>query len=103
MNAVRNLTVNGVAGIVIRLLAEERGESEEQTRAWLENAGHELPIDSLLIMEILTRVEEECGARIAADADAARSMRSVVRFAETVVTAARASSGGGGHDGYLKA
>jgi acyl carrier protein len=58
-----------------------------------------MPIDSLLIVEILARVEQECGVRIPADADAARSMRSVHTFAETIVAAQRAASQGGGKDG----
>jgi acyl carrier protein len=94
-----NLTADQVVDVVIRLLAEERNEPEAETRASLEKAGPAMPIDSLLLVEILARVEEECGVRIPADADAARSMRSVRTFAETVVDAARVAGGGGGDDG----
>lgn len=99
MTSATDLTVGHVIGVVVRLLAEERQEPEADTRAWLEEAGREMPIDSLLIVEILARVEEECGVRIPADADAARSMRSVRTFAETVVAAGRAAGQGGGDDG----
>jgi acyl carrier protein len=91
--------VSDVIDIVVRLLAEERQESEADIRVWLEEAGPDMPIDSLLIVEILARVEEECGVRIPADADAARSMRSVRTFAEAVVAAAWAAGEGGGDDG----
>lgn len=96
MTSVENLTVSHVIDVVVRLLAEERKESEADIRTWLEQAGPGMPVDSLLIVEILARVQEECGVRIPADADAARSMRSVQTFAETVVTAGRADVQGGG-------
>ena len=98
MTSTAELTVSHVIGVVVLLLAEEREESEAETRTWLEAAGREMPIDSLLIVEILARVEEECGVRIPADADAARSMRSVRTFAETVVAAGRAADQGGDDD-----
>jgi acyl carrier protein len=95
MASITDLTVSHVIDVVVQLLAEERQEAEADTRAWLEEAGREMPIDSLLIVEILARVEDEFGVRIPADADAARSMRSVRMFAETVV----ATGQGGGDDG----
>lgn len=93
--SARNLTVGHVIDVVVRLLAEERKEPEGDTRTWLEQAGPGMPIDSLLIVEILARVQEECRVRIPAEADAARSMRSVQTFAETVVTAGQAAVRGG--------
>jgi acyl carrier protein len=99
--SAEEITVGHVIDVVIRLLSEERGESEVDTRAWLEEAGRELPIDSLLIVEILTKVEQECGVTIPADVEAARSMRSVVSFAETVVAASRTTDKGGEGGGGL--
>lgn len=83
------ITEDEVANIVIELVAAHLERPEELLRAELESAGEELPIDSLLIAEVLTLVEQRCGVRIPADADAARSMRSVRQFAHTVVEAAR--------------
>jgi acyl carrier protein len=82
--AVKSLTVDEIAGIVIGLLAEDAGVPADQMRADLEAAGPELPVDSVLIAEILSRVEAACGARIPADAEAARSTGSVTAFARTV-------------------
>lgn len=81
------LTVEEIVDIVIGLLAETAGVPAERMRADLEAAGQELHVDSVLIAEILSRVEQVCGARIPADAEAARSTGSVVAFARTVYKA----------------
>lgn len=78
------LTVDKIAKIVIGLLAEDAGVPPDQMRAELEAAGPELPVDSVLIAAILARVEEACGTRVPADAEAARSTGSVMAFARTV-------------------
>ena len=62
-------------------------------REELEEGGWELPIDSLRIVEILTRVEQEFGVEVPADVDSARSMRSVRAFAEVVLAASRTDRG----------
>ena len=80
-------TVEQVIGVVVRLLAEEEGRPEADVREDLEEGGWELPIDSLRIVEILTRVEQEFEVEIPADIDSARSLRSVRDFAEVVESA----------------
>jgi acyl carrier protein len=80
-------TVNEIIETVIRLLAEERGQPSEVVRAELEAAGTELPIDSLRLMEILTRVEQEFGVEVPPDLNSARSMCSIRAFAELIQTA----------------
>lgn len=82
--ASKSLTVDEIVDIVIGLLAEKAGVPADQMRAQLEAAGPELPVDSVLIAEVLSRVEKACGARIPADAEAARSTGSVMAFARTV-------------------
>jgi hypothetical protein len=82
--AIKSLSVDEIADIVIGLLAEQAGIPADQMHAQLEAAGPGLPVDSVLIAEVLSRVEEACGARIPADAEAARSTRSVIAFARTV-------------------
>lgn len=76
-----------IAEIVVGLLAAQKRVSPGDLRAELEIAGSQMPVDSLLIAEILTKVEEACGVSIQADAEAARSTRSVVTFARTVHSA----------------
>jgi hypothetical protein len=76
--------VGDIIEIVIGLMAEDSGVSTGALRAELEAAGHHLPVDSLLVAEVLTRVEGACGVRIQVDAAVARSTRSVLTFARTV-------------------
>jgi acyl carrier protein len=87
MRSVTGPSVGQIVDVVVRLLAVERGESEVEVREELEEGGWELPIDSLRLVEILTRVEQELGVEVPADVTSARSMRSVCAFAE-VITAA---------------
>lgn len=81
------LTVEQIVDVIIRLLAEERGEEEADVRAALEEQGWEMPIDSLRIVEIVARLGDELGIEVPADVEAARSMQSVRAFAEVVHTA----------------
>jgi hypothetical protein len=76
--------VSDIAGIVVGLLAENMGVSPGELWAELAAAGRQLPVDSLLVAEVLTRVEDACGVRIHVDAEVARSTRSVMTFARTV-------------------
>lgn len=77
-------SVQEIVDIVIDFLAEYQDRPVQEVYEELAARGEELPIDSVLIMEILARVEEHFGVRIPADADAGRSLRSVGAFAETV-------------------
>ncbi|WP_436776754.1 acyl carrier protein [Yinghuangia sp. YIM S09857] len=71
----------------MEFLAELEDRPVGEVRQSLEEAGRELPVDSVLIVEILTRVEERYGVTIPADAQAASSTRSVRSFARTVLEA----------------
>lgn len=73
--------------MVLEFLAELQDRDAAGLRAELEQEGHELPVDSILVVEILTRIEERYGVKIPADAQAARSTRSVYTFARTVLDA----------------
>jgi acyl carrier protein len=91
MRSTTGPTVEQIVDVVVRLLADERGEPEAEVRDTLEEGGWEMPIDSLRIVEILTRVQQELDVEVPADVDSARSLRSVRAFAE-VVQAACATS-----------
>ena len=80
-------TVDEVIDVVVSLLASERGESEADVRDELAEGGWELPIDSLRLVEILARLQQELSVEVPADVDSARSMRSVRAFAEVVLAA----------------
>jgi acyl carrier protein len=71
--------------VVVEFLAELQDRDPGGLRVELEEGGRELPVDSLLVVEILTRIEERYGISIPADEQAARSTRSVRAFAATVL------------------
>ncbi|MCH0573074.1 acyl carrier protein [Streptomyces sp. MUM 136J] len=76
--------VDGIASVVIEFLAELQEKTAAQVRTELEDGGAELPVDSLLIVEILTRVEERYSIAIPADRQSAEATRSVRAFARAV-------------------
>ncbi|MFD8778492.1 acyl carrier protein [Streptomyces sp. NPDC057636] len=77
-------TVQQIVDIVISFLAEHQDRAVEDVYEELAARGEELPVDSVLVMEILARVEEHFAVSVPADAEAGRSLRSVWAFAETV-------------------
>jgi acyl carrier protein len=73
-----------VVDVVVDLLAEVEGRPVSEVMAELAVSGPNLLIDSLRIVEILTRVEERYGVCLPADPVIARSTRSVLSFARAV-------------------
>ncbi|MEV0478355.1 phosphopantetheine-binding protein [Streptomyces prunicolor] len=69
----------------MEFLAELQDRDPDELRMELEEAGEELPVDSILIVEILTRIEERYGISVPADEEAARSTRSVRTFATIIL------------------
>ncbi len=86
-----SVTTSDLASAIIGALAARQDKTPAELRAELEAGGRELPVDSILIAEILTDIEARYQVHIAADAEAARSTRSVWTFAETVYRAIRES------------
>ncbi|MET8808825.1 acyl carrier protein [Streptomyces sp. NPDC004546] len=76
-----------IISVIIDFLAEYDGSSPDEVRAELDLGGLELPVDSLLIVEILTRIEERYSVAIPADREAAQATRSVRAFAGAVLDA----------------
>lgn len=81
-----------VADVVIELLAEDAGRSPDEVRASLGVAGG-WPIDSLLLVEVLPRVEARFGVKIPETVEAARAFGTVQAFAEMVAAAASGAAG----------
>ncbi|WP_406324893.1 phosphopantetheine-binding protein [Streptomyces sp. NBC_01617] len=79
--------MDDIVSVVIVLLAELQGVSADDIFEELAEGGAELPVDSLLIVEILTRVEERYSIAIPADRQAAQATRSVHAFARAVLEA----------------
>ncbi|WP_329421287.1 acyl carrier protein [Streptomyces sp. NBC_01268] len=71
--------------MIVEFLAELQDRDPDELRMELEEASEELSVDSILIVEILTRIEERYGISVPADEEAARSTRSVRTFATTVL------------------
>jgi NTP pyrophosphatase (non-canonical NTP hydrolase) len=79
-----DLDLDDIVSVVIEFLAELQEKPAPEVRAELEDGGAELPVDSLLIVEILTRVEERYSIAIPADRQSAEATRSVQAFARAV-------------------
>ncbi len=73
-----------IEDLIIELLAEEAGAVPAALRAQLEEGGDEMPVDSVLAAEVVTRVEQRCGVELPATAETARCLRSVRQFAAMV-------------------
>ena len=79
------VSTDEVVDVIVDLLAEEEGRPAREVMAELAASGADLAIDSLRVVEILTRVEERYGVLLPADPVIARSTRSVLSFAQAVV------------------
>jgi acyl carrier protein len=73
-----------IEDLIFELLAEESGMDPIALRRELEEAGQEMPIDSLLAVEVVAAVEERCGVQLPVTAETARNLRSVQNFAAMV-------------------
>ncbi|MEU2026681.1 phosphopantetheine-binding protein [Streptomyces sp. NPDC016469] len=76
--------IDDIVSVVIEFLAELQEKTAVEVRVELEDGGAELPVDSLLIVEILTRIEERYSIVIPADRQSAQATRSVHAFARAV-------------------
>ena len=83
--------------IVIGFLAAESGIPADQLRADLEAAGPELPVDSLLVVEVLAKVEEACGVRLPINEEVADVYRVGADFRPRLFTGRSAMKGDGRH------
>lgn len=76
-----------IEDVIIDLLAEDGGVNPADLRHELEERGPSLPIDSLLAVEVLVRVEARFGVQLVADPTTAEAMQSVSAFAATILNA----------------
>jgi acyl carrier protein len=73
-----------IEDFTIGLLAEEAKCSPGEMRQRLEEAGGDLPIDSILLVEVVVRVEELYGVHLATTLETVFNLRSVRDFAVMV-------------------
>jgi len=88
-----------IEDLTIGFLAEEAKCSPAEMRQCLEEGGGALPIDSILLVEVVVRVEEHCGVHLPTTLETAQNLRSVRDFAAMVydyVQAERARRAGEG-------
>ena len=77
-------TQRAIEDVIIELLAVDGGVNPADLRRQLEERGPGLPIDSLLAVEVLVRVEQRFGVQLDANPITAEAMQSVAAFAATV-------------------
>jgi acyl carrier protein len=70
-----------IEDLTIEFLAKEAKCSADEMRQRLEEAGGDLPIDSILLVEVVVRVEERCGVHLPTTLETAQNLRSVRHFA----------------------
>ena len=73
-----------IEDLTIGFLAEEAKCSPAEMRQCLEEGGGALPIDSILLVEVVARVEERCGVHLPTTLETAQNLRSVRDFAVMV-------------------
>jgi acyl carrier protein len=73
-----------IEDLTIELLAREAKCSPGEMRQRLEEAGGDLPIDSILLVEVVVRVEDRCGVHLPTTLETAKNLRSVRDFAVMV-------------------
>jgi len=73
-----------IEDLTIELLAKEAKCSPGEMRQRLGEAGGDLPIDSILLVEVVVRVEDRCGVHLPTTLETARNLRSVRDFAVMV-------------------
>jgi acyl carrier protein len=73
-----------IENLIVALLAELQGQDPEALRSKLAIAGEEMPVDSLLIVEILVQVQEVYGVELPATAESAKNLASVTSFAQAI-------------------
>ncbi|WP_216893409.1 acyl carrier protein [Nocardia alni] len=78
------MTEAEVSNLIVDLLAEDAGCDPGQLYAELAELGEDLPIDSLLAVDILARVQKATATYLPATEETARAMRSVRGFARAV-------------------
>ncbi|OZE43210.1 hypothetical protein CH259_00430 [Rhodococcus sp. 05-2254-4] len=72
---------------IINAIALDNDEDPDELRAELEAAGLDLPIDSLLAVEVLATIEKLYGVSLKLNGETAKAMKSVTAFATLVLAA----------------
>jgi len=68
--------------LIVQLLAEDQGMEAQDLWAELTDLGVNMPVDSLLAVEVVVRLEQQLGVELTTSADTAKALRSVKTFAD---------------------
>ena len=68
--------------LIVQLLAEDRNMDPQDLWEELTDLGVHMPVDSLLAVEVVVRLEEQLGVELTTSVDTAKALRSVTTFAE---------------------
>lgn len=79
------MTITEIEELILGLLAERAGISVEDLRAELLVNGDDMPIDSLLAVEILIQVQNAAGVVLPATEETAQALLSIHGFAASVM------------------
>jgi acyl carrier protein len=74
-----------VERVTLELLGEELGVDPAELQKQLAKLGPELPIDSLILVEVLVKVEKRFKVRVPEDKASAAMMRSIYDFTSLIV------------------
>jgi acyl carrier protein len=91
-----------IEDMILELLAEDQGRGRDELRRELEALGADMPVDSLLAMETLVRLEILYGIEMPTNAETGLAMKSVSTYAEALweqVQRAAAAAGTGSASG----
>jgi acyl carrier protein len=91
-----------IEDVILELLAEDLGQDRDELRRALEEQGAEMPVDSLLAVEALVRLEVLYGIEMPTSAETGLAMKSVGTYAQAVwdeVQRAAAAGGAGAASG----
>ncbi|MBF6475271.1 MULTISPECIES: acyl carrier protein [Nocardia] len=80
------MTEEDVVDHIVELLAEDAGCDPGLLRVELLELGADMPIDSLLAVDILVRLQRATGVTLPATEETAAAMRSVRSFAHAVIS-----------------
>lgn len=78
------MTYEDVVSVILGYLAEDAQCNPDDLRDELLAQGLEMPIDSLLAVDVLVRVQNATGVTLLPTEETATAMRSIQKFAELV-------------------
>lgn len=73
-----------IVRVIVDFLADDAGVGAAELYEQLIEQGYEMPVDSLLAVDVLVRVQARCGVTLPASEETARAMGSVRAFAQAV-------------------